>query len=83
MVNFKSKQNEFEGNLTIKLCGKTLYPSESAEYLIVEIDTNLIGWYNDNELSINMNRANAFFFLNWKIYCFKNIEIHIFCFFGS
>ena len=43
MVNFKSKQNKFEGNLTIKLCGKTLYPSESVEYLIVEIDTNLIG----------------------------------------
>ena len=62
MVNFKCKQNEFEGNLTIKLCGKTLYPSVSVEYLIVEIDTNLIGYYHDNELSLNLNRANAFLF---------------------
>ena len=31
MVIFKSKQNKFEGDLKIKLCGKRLYPSENCE----------------------------------------------------
>ena len=41
MVNFKSKQKKFEGNLKINLCGKRLYPSKSVKYLRVKIDTNL------------------------------------------
>ena len=28
MVIFKSKQNKFEGDLKIKLCGKKLHPTE-------------------------------------------------------
>ena len=40
MVIFKSKQKKFEGDLKIKLCGKTLYPTESVKYC-VKIDTNL------------------------------------------
>ena len=40
MVIFKSKQNKFEGNLKIKLCGKILYPTENVKYLGVKIDTN-------------------------------------------
>ena len=42
MVIFKSKQEKFEGDLKIKLCGKWLYPTESVKYLGVKIDTNLI-----------------------------------------
>ena len=41
MVIFKSKQKKFEGDLKIKLCGKSLYPTGSAKYLGVKIDTNL------------------------------------------
>ena len=44
MVIFKSKQNKFEGDLKIKLCGKTLYLTESVKYLGVKIDTiTLVG----------------------------------------
>ena len=39
MVVFKSKQNKFEGDLKIKLCGKTLYLTESVKYLGVKIGT--------------------------------------------
>ena len=31
MVIFKSKENKFEGNLKIKLCGKRVYPSEGVK----------------------------------------------------
>ena len=31
MVIFKSKQNKFEGDLKIQLCGKRLYPTESVK----------------------------------------------------
>ena len=41
MVIFKSKQKKFEGDLKIKLCGKTLYLTESVTYLGIKIDTNL------------------------------------------
>ena len=41
MVISKSKQNEFEGDLKIKLSGRRLYPTESVKYLGVKIDTNL------------------------------------------
>ena len=30
MVIFKSKQKKFKGDLKVKLCGKRLYPTESA-----------------------------------------------------
>ena len=41
MVISKSKQKKFEGDLKIKLCGKSLCPTESVKYLGVKIDTNL------------------------------------------
>ena len=41
MVIFKSKQNQFEGDLKIKLSGKRLYPTESVKNLDVKIDTSL------------------------------------------
>ena len=41
MVIFKSKQNKFEGDLKVKLCGERLYPTESDKYLGVKIDTSL------------------------------------------
>ena len=33
MEIFKSKQEKFEGDLKIKLCGKRLYPTVSVKYL--------------------------------------------------
>ena len=42
MVIFKPKQKKFEGDLKIKLCGKSLYPIESVKYLCAKTDTNLI-----------------------------------------
>ena len=59
MVIFKSKQNKFDGDLKIKLCGKKLYPTESVKYLDVKIDTNLSWQYQANDVSIKVNRANA------------------------
>ena len=62
MVFFKSKQKKFEGDLKIKLCDKTLYPTESVEYMGVKIDTNLSWQYHVNDLSTKLNRANALLF---------------------
>ena len=62
MVIFKSKQKKLEGDLKIKLCGKTLYPTESIKYLGVKIDTNVTWQHNVNDLSIKLNRANALLF---------------------
>ena len=64
---FKSKQKKFEGDLKIKLCGKTLYPIEIVKYLVVKIDTNLSRQYHVNDLSIKLNRANSLFFQNEEI----------------
>ena len=41
MIMFKSRQNKFEGDLKIKLCGKRQYPTKSVKYQSVKIDTNL------------------------------------------
>ena len=41
MVIFKSKQNKFEDDLKIKLCGKRLYPTENVKCLGVKVDKNL------------------------------------------
>ena len=61
MVIFESKQQKFEGNLKIKLCGKILYPTKSVKYLGLKIDTNL-SWQYVNDLSIKLNRASALLF---------------------
>ena len=62
MVIFKSKQNEFEGDLKIKLCGKRLYLTESVKYLGLKIDIILNWEYHMNDPSIKLNRANALLF---------------------
>ena len=62
MVIFKSEQKKFESDLKIKLCGKRLYPAESAKYLGMKIDTNLKWEYHVNDLSIKLNRVNALLF---------------------
>ena len=62
MVIFKSKQQKFEGDLKIKLCGERLYPTESVKYLGVKIYTNLSWQYHINDLSIKLKRANALLF---------------------
>ena len=72
MVIFKFKQKKFEGDLKIKFCGKRLYPTESVEYLGVNIDTNLSWEYHVNDLSIKLNRANA---LHSKIRKFVILKI--------
>ena len=62
MVISKSKQKKFEGDLKIKLCGKSLCSTESVKYLCVKIDTNLSWQYHVDDLSIKLNRANALHF---------------------
>ena len=75
MVIFKSKQKKFESDLKIKLCGKTLYPTESVKYLGVNIDKNLSWQYHINDLSIKLNRANALLFKMRKyVYKFKILQ---------
>ena len=93
MVIFKSKQNKFEGDLKIKLCGKRLYPTESVKYLGVKIDANLNWEHHVNDLSIKLNRSNAFLFkminfVSLKILrsiCFAIFDSYLFycCFVGA
>ena len=59
MVIFNSKQKKLEGDLKIKLCNKSLYPTESVKYLGVKIDTNLTWQHHVNDLVIKVNIANA------------------------
>ena len=56
MVILKSKQKKFEGDLKIKLSGK------SVKYLGVKIDKNLNWKYHVNDLFVKLNRANALLF---------------------
>ena len=74
MVIFKSKQNKFEGDLKIKLCGKRLYPAESPKYLGVKIDTNLSWQYHVNDLSIKLNKTNALLFKMRKYVSLKMLR---------
>ena len=83
MVIFKSNQKKFEGNLKIKLCGKTLYPTESVKYLGVKIDTNLSWQYHVNDLSITLNRANALLFKMRKLVSLKILKSIYFAIFDS
>ena len=68
MIIFKSKQKKYEGNLKIRLCGKTFYPTESVKYLSVKIDTNLSWQYHANDRSIKLNRKKCSPVQNEKIY---------------
>ena len=83
MVMFKSKQNNFEGDLKIKLCGKRLYPTESVKYLGVKIDTNLSWPYHVNDLSIKLNWGNALLFKIRKYVSLKILRSIYFAIFDS
>ena len=60
MVIFKSKQKKLKSDFEIKLYGKRLYPTESVKYLGLKFDTNLTWQHHVIDLSIKLNRANAF-----------------------
>ena len=62
MVIFKSRQRKFEGDLKIQFCGKRLHHTETVKYTGVKIDIKLSLQYHLNDLSIKLNRANAFLF---------------------
>ena len=62
MIIFKSKKNKFEEDLKIRLCGKTLYPTENIKYLGLKIDSNLTWQCQVNDLFIKLNRANTLLF---------------------
>ena len=83
IVIFKSKQTKLEGDLKIKLCGKRLYPTESVKYLGVKIDTNLSWQYHVNDLSIKLNRANAFLSKIRKFVSLKILRSIYFAIFDS
>ena len=81
MAIFKSKQKKYEGDLKIKLCGKSLYPTECVNYLDVKIDTS---WqYHVNYLSIKLNRANALLFKTRKYVSLKVLRLIYFAIFDS
>ena len=83
MVIFKSKQKKFEGDLKIKLCGKRLFPTESVKCLGVKIDTNLSWQYHVNDLSIQLNRADALLFKMRKYVSLKRLRSVYFAIFDS
>ena len=83
MVIFKSNQKKFEGDLKLKLCGKRLYPTESVKYQGVKIDTTLSWQYHVNDLSIKLNRANAFLFKMRNYVSLKILRSVYFAIFGS
>ena len=80
MVIFKFKQKKFEGDSKIKLCGKSLYPTESVKYLGVKIDTNLSCQYQVNDLSVKLNRVNALLFKIRKYVSLKVLRSIYFAF---
>ena len=82
-VIFKSKQNKFEGDFKIKLCGKRLYPTESVKYLGVKTDTSLSWQYHTNDLSIKLNRANSLLFKMGKYVSLKILRSISFAIFDS
>ena len=82
IIIFKSKQKKLEGDLKTKLCGKRLYPTESAIYLGIKIDPNLT-WKHVNDLSIKLNRANALLFKMRKNVSLKILRPIYFAIFDS
>ena len=83
MIIFKSKHKKFESDLKIKLCGKRLYPTESAKYLGVKIDTNMSWQYHVNYLSIKLNRAYGLLFKMRKYVSLKILRSIYFAIFDS
>ena len=82
-VIFKSKQKKLEGDLKVKLCGKSLYPTESVKYLGVKIATNLTWQHHVNDLSIKLKRANAVPFKMRKYVSLKKLRYIYFPIFVS
>ena len=80
---FKYKQKKLEGDLKMKLCGKTLYPTESVKYLGVKIDINLSWQYHVNDLFTKLNRANALIFKMRKDFSPKMLRSIYFAFSDS
>ena len=62
MVIIKWKRKKLEGDLKIRLCGKSLYPTESVKYLGIKVDRILTWQHHVNGISIKLDRANTFFF---------------------
>ena len=62
MVIFKSKQDKFEGDFRIKVCGKRLFPTEIVKYLNVKTGTNLNWEHHMTDISIKLNRFNTLLF---------------------
>ena len=62
---------------------KRLYPTESVKYLAVKIDTNLSWQYHIDDLSIKLNRGNAFLFKMRKYVSFKILRFIYFAIFDS
>ena len=83
MVIFKSKQNKFDGDLKITLCGKRLYSTESVKYLGVKTDTKLNWKHHVNDLSIKLNKANALLFKIRKYVSLKILRSIYFAIFDS
>ena len=83
MVTFKSKQKKFEGDLKIKLSGKSLYPTESVKYLGVKTGRNLSWQYHVNDFSIKLDRANALLFKMRKYVSCKILRSIYFAIFYS
>ena len=75
MVIFKSRQRKFEGDLKIQFCGKRLHHTESVKYTGVKIDIKLSFQYHLNDLSIKLNRANAFLFKMRKYVSLKILRL--------
>ena len=70
-------------DLKIKLCGKRLYLTASVKYLGLKIDTNLSWQYHVNDLSIKLNRTNAFLFKMRKYVSLKILGSFYFAIFDS
>ena len=62
MVIIKWKRKKLEGDLKIRLCGKSLYPTESVKYLGIKVDSILTWQHHVNGISIKLDRANTLFF---------------------
>ena len=69
--------------MSIKLCGKILYPTEGIKYLGVKIDTNLTWQHHLSDLSIKLNRPHALLFKMRKYVSLKILRCIYFAIFDS
>ena len=64
VIFLKDKRKTNVSKLNLKLCGKKLFPGESARYVGVMIDENLDWKKHVNDISYKQIRGNAQFYLN-------------------